>query len=183
MLVTRLQIDCRPKTANIPRGKISSGANIPLAAFPRSRYSSFLTAVADCSYQGRRSIGAKTPRDREVGAGCHSSAAAAVKYLRRCLIIAPAQLQQSTCKSKRRHKCPFPRMRFLKNKLAIIGGHHVGHYVVCEGSERLTEWKSFSFFRTPCRPPCRPPCPSPCRPPWPPTCQPSCRRFVRAQRR
>ena len=139
--------------------------------------------VADCSYQGRRSIGAKTPRDREVGAGCHSSAAAAVKYLRRCLIIAPSQLQQSTCKSKRRHKCPFPRMRFLKNKLAIIGGHHVGHYVVCEGSERLTEWKSFSFFRTPCRPPCRPHCPPPCRPPWPPTCQPSCRRFVRAQRR
>ena len=43
-------------------------------------------AVADCSYQGRRSIGAKTARDREVaatGCCCHSSGSAAVKYLTR----------------------------------------------------------------------------------------------------
>ena len=114
--------------------------------------------VADCSYQGRRSIGAKTPRDREVGAGCHSSAAAAVKYLRRCLIIAPAQLQQSTCKSKTRHKCFFQGCAFWRINSQLLAaimsatmsfvraqrgwlngnhsfffgrlvGHHVGHIV------------------------------------------------------
>ena len=93
LLVTRLQIDCRPKTANIPRGKISSGANIPLATFPWSRYSSFLTAVSRWLLVSRPQIDWRQNTARPGSRPWLSQLRLRpVKYLRRCLIIATFDL-------------------------------------------------------------------------------------------